>query len=506
MKAKREQLIGQWVYIASLNRALQVLDYNETTCVVVVSPRYTNHDDRQGFKLGVEASVCEPPAPVVDTPPTQPESSPFPTVTANVDTWCHGCGATWYETVGGPLTSCPECGRGSAYILRPQTMLAAPIEENEAEVQAATLYTYRCKYCGDETTISYQVDSLYCDAARRQIEVALINVTPHRHRATVIDRALAKGVKIVDADVTASQTLREVALDFVASYRGHNTFVQDIAVRLADRGTLSVPQMRGALNVMIAEARIERAELATRALDNVAVDQSDYEPRGGAAAAAVNRAYVNAPDIASAHAAAMAVKADPPAYLDLRSSADKQREDAADAMPANEATPDLPVIPNGTYTIILSGDNPDTAYRTLRVTDAPAHFTVKPGTQIISYLNGPDNSNSYKAFAFLTGARIGVWKSFKQAAALIRAADMLIADPMQHARAYVLISKKCFVCNRPLTTPQSIKAGIGPICAERIGAMGYRLLMGTRDAAIEDNDQRDAARQRAQREIDELFD
>jgi hypothetical protein len=360
--------------------------------------------------------------------------------------------------------------------------------------------------------------------------------SPHKHRATVIDRAIEKSIYINDDDVRNSQTLREVALDWISTYKGQNTFVQDIAVKLADRGTLSIPQMRGALNTMVREARDQREQARSqRIVDgaNARIDAMIARDDQYLANMGMRRAGADETPFAvvtcnsgnrvpavihidtetrkwAAYYEAAAVDEDDkgPSFIDLRSREDKQRADAADVLPTNEATEAteaMPVIPNGTYTIVLDSNDPNRAYRTLRVSNAPAHFTVSAGTQVISYLAGPDNSSDYKSFAFLTGSRIGIWKSFRQSADLIKAANMLVVDPMTHARAYVLRSKKCFVCDRPLTTPQSIKAGIGPICAEKIGALGYRLLMGTKDAAIEDADNREALRLKAQADMDELF-
>ena len=84
----------------------------------------------------------------------------------------------------------------------------------------------------------------------------------HPQRAETIARALAKNVYITDAMVAASHTLRDVAADFITSYQGFNTFVQNVAVRVADTGVMTIPQMRGALNVMIREAR-DAAEAET---------------------------------------------------------------------------------------------------------------------------------------------------------------------------------------------------------------------------------------------------
>lgn len=121
---------------------------------------------------------------------------------------------------------------------------------------------------------------------RIEHEAAIVNAietavrafnTPQQHpyRQEVINRALANGIKVTDTHVEQSNTLREVALDFVRTYRGKNSFVQDIAVGLDQYGSLTVAQMRGALNVMIAEARSAQSE-ATRKLEN----QADYEARG----------------------------------------------------------------------------------------------------------------------------------------------------------------------------------------------------------------------------------
>lgn len=49
-----------------------------------------------------------------------------------------------------------------------------------------------------------------------------------------------------------------------------------------------------------------------------------------------------------------------------------------------------------------------------------------------------------------------------------RVADM-VNDPKKTAEAYGVASGKCCLCNRTLTDGESIKRGIGPICAENFG-------------------------------------
>lgn len=365
-------------------------------------------------------------------------------------------------------------------------------------IAEAPAFAHRCQYCGAIHTADVELDHVYCEVARRPIEVVCVKrpaVVPpapaeHAERRRVINRALDSGRKYTDDQVAQYPLLRAVAIDFVRTYRGTNGFVQDIAIKLVDNGTLSTAQLRGALNVMIAEARIELdAELAIDAAYNAS--RAPVAPRAttgeylAAVAAAETRSGIDRP------------------FMDLRRQSDKDIEAAGDAIPAEaeRANEVEPAIPNGVYTVLL--DDAGKTYRTLRVKTPPDHFTVKPGTQLIEFLNGPDNGSDYAGFAFLAGRRVSIWSRFKTADALRQAADRLVADPMTAAREYVKRSNRCFVCNRPLTTPESIDRGIGPICAEQIGAMGFVLaLRGDKDSAAEENDARDRLAQADKRAAD----
>lgn len=106
----------------------------------------------------------------------------------------------------------------------------------------------------------------------------------HPYRQTTIDRALASNTIITSDHVVKSNTLRAVAFDYVQTYQGHNTFVQSVALQLADRGSLSIAQLCGALNVMVTEYRIaqvgknaqppfNREQMAqARATEQIAID------------------------------------------------------------------------------------------------------------------------------------------------------------------------------------------------------------------------------------------
>lgn len=315
-------------------------------------------------------------------------------------------------------------------------------------------------------------------------------------RQRVIDRALETGRRYEDDQIDQYPLLREVATDYIRSYRGTNGFVQNLAVKLVDYGRLSSPQLRGALNVMVAEARIERANRAPVA------------PR------ATTGQYLASMDAAEARSGIDRSASDDDFRIDLRRQSDRQIEDAGEALPpaAEAANEVAPAIPNGFYTVIIDAAG---TYRTLRVGECPDYFTVKPGTQLISFLNGPDNTSDYKGFAFLAGRKVSIWSKFKTADALRQAADMLVADPMTGASEYVKRSNRCFVCNRPLTTPESIARGIGPICAEAIGALGYSFEKSPRTSGAEAALKRARERQaadgpitlaQAQTDMDELFD
>lgn len=101
---------------------------------------------------------------------------------------------------------------------------------------------------------------------------------------------------------------------------------------------------------------------------------------------------------------------------------------------------------------------------TLRI--KPCTFT-KDHEQVACYLSGPDNESSYTQFAFVDGRKRGVWNRYKSSARIVEALDVLLnGDADDAGRRYAMQSGNCYICNRTLTTPESIERGIGPICAE----------------------------------------
>lgn len=298
--------------------------------------------------------------------------------------------------------------------------------------------------------------------------------TTHPHRQTVIDRALAQGIKITDQQVEVSQTLREVALDYVQSYTGTNSFVQDIAVKLADYGRLSIAQMRGALNVMVSEARIVRN--ANRLIDQVQHDKPIVLDFGTADRKAEAAQRVATPPVEN-----------PPADLPAVPQVEMQLEKR-------------PFVPNGIYTVFIRGvanvaNASHDDYRTIKLDDCPEKFNKPAGSQIAYYLNGPDNDANYTGFAFVTGKAFGLWQRFRNANDLSFALVKLLSTDdgyTEYGKAYAMRSGKCFICGRTLTTPLSIQSGIGPICAANLGIDQEQLASANKvkgDKALADMDE-----------------
>lgn len=141
-------------------------------------------------------------------------------------------------------------------------------------------------------------------------------------------------------------------------------------------------------------------------------------------------------------------------------------DDEIDALgkPADLANLPARDVPNGFFTLTF----PSGEHRTFRIRTVPGG-TFK-GRRMLGMLIGPDNTAEYESFAFVEESGPSVWKRFKnqkqaQYAAIIW--DLVHGGELD---GYELkISKRCLACNRPLTSPESIDAGYGPLCAERLG-------------------------------------
>lgn len=120
------------------------------------------------------------------------------------------------------------------------------------------------------------------------------------------------------------------------------------------------------------------------------------------------------------------------------------------------------LILDGFYTVVFAG-----GHRTFRIETQDADATFAPGKQIIAFL-GKDAE--FVSFGFVNGRYVNPWRRFQSGYGLVLdAARFLVGGDMQAAgKMYALRSGNCWRCNRTLTTPESIQAGIGPVCASRL--------------------------------------
>ncbi len=163
-----------------------------------------------------------------------------------------------------------------------------------------------------------------------------------------------------------------------------------------------------------------------------------------------------------------------------------------------------PRVHGGTYTI----SHPEQGHFTLKLHTAQKGDLA--GKRILSLLVGPDNVNNYQGCAFWDDEAgvANVWKRFKGAgsrmpidgyswqdrgwsateAKLAIWADLAmrgdgtggeqgedVDEDGKPRRGFwgsegyrLLLEGRCCVCNRKLTTPESIRLGIGPKCGGRI--------------------------------------
>jgi hypothetical protein len=127
---------------------------------------------------------------------------------------------------------------------------------------------------------------------------------------------------------------------------------------------------------------------------------------------------------------------------------------------------------NGFYTI-KSGKT--SQHRTFKIHTQDDKAAFAPGKRVVSLLTGTENDNPehYTGFAFIDEDGIHVWEKKRAEKNWGIYADMLWTLSLDGAHSKwadkgytMMMSGRCIRCNRLLTTPDSIKSGIGPICAE----------------------------------------
>jgi len=130
------------------------------------------------------------------------------------------------------------------------------------------------------------------------------------------------------------------------------------------------------------------------------------------------------------------------------------------------------IIPNGCFTV---SNLLKSTHRTVKI-----HTAKKgnlEGKRIISLLTGSDNNNSYSGFGFVENGEIKVWRRHSGSRTMTWLANFIASEfsdqKKDHPGIELLVEKRCMKCNRKLTTPESIKAGIGPECIKRSPALSH---------------------------------
>jgi hypothetical protein len=133
-------------------------------------------------------------------------------------------------------------------------------------------------------------------------------------------------------------------------------------------------------------------------------------------------------------------------------------------------------IYNGIYTVV----NKETGiHRTFRIRTQPENSKFAPGKRTVATLTSPDNNRGYTQFGFVTDDGINVWNKKRGVDVpskwewyAFMVCDLLLNDGTamrEKGKEYaVKVSKRCLLCNRRLTTPKSLKDGIGPECIKKL--------------------------------------
>ena len=126
-------------------------------------------------------------------------------------------------------------------------------------------------------------------------------------------------------------------------------------------------------------------------------------------------------------------------------------------------------MPEGYFTIVYPLHN---THRTLRLRRQDADDVFMPGCLIVSKMTGSDNESHYSGIGHIKNGILTVWKKAAQdqqtVNAIVSALNKIRVNTEETGKAYAMRSGKCWVCNRLLTNPESIQAGIGPECRKKI--------------------------------------
>jgi|SRR5665213_1554626 len=124
---------------------------------------------------------------------------------------------------------------------------------------------------------------------------------------------------------------------------------------------------------------------------------------------------------------------------------------------APQAVEEVAGLKHGTYTV-----NGDEGHATFRISHQADDANFAPGKDIIGVMLGSDNER-YTSIGFVTEGRV---RLFRKNVGVNHWWDAYLGELTADPEAS-LVALNCRRCNRLLTEPESIAAGIGPVCAGR---------------------------------------
>ena len=128
-----------------------------------------------------------------------------------------------------------------------------------------------------------------------------------------------------------------------------------------------------------------------------------------------------------------------------------------------ELTRPCSAIYNGDHTLT---NNRTTEHWTFSIRTQKETSRFHPGERLISVLAGPDNNASWRAIGVVEEGGINLFRRGSMMLITNILFDMLTGR-CEFVDWELLSATTCIVCNRKLTTPTSIRRGIGPICEDR---------------------------------------
>lgn len=107
-------------------------------------------------------------------------------------------------------------------------------------------------------------------------------------------------------------------------------------------------------------------------------------------------------------------------------------------------------------------------HRTFRI--RLEHRGQNKGKRSISLLIGPQNTDDYEQIGTVTAEGFDFRKSHRNTKTAEHAAILWDLARGEQLEGYaLLVEKRCRLCMRPLTDPESIRTELGPTCRKRAG-------------------------------------